>query len=709
MAEVDLYHRLCDARLRVWCRIGGLVLAASLLLPYEVIDERPQFLWRLWGELPPAAALAGVAPGAGGLLLAAAAAWGIRRGASLGALVVGVLVALAGLDRLGQDAAAWGMLPLPASFSGRAPLAVIALAATAAGANLSSRPATTLASRVARVGGVVAAAGFYLAPGRGPAPAVILVRNFAALPEVPGLTFQVGLVTIGVVAAWPALMSVVGLVVRWRRPAPRPNATLGMLSVFGFPLLLMMLLFSWYVRSSPGAAVFGAIGEAIRLTAVLGLWAAALEVLLARALGDAPSDEPPGWPLSRAAGGVGLAVAALLGLGAWLARPPDKGLRAWTLGPATAEGDALFGDLVVAWSDERSAWEARQRRDESSALAFVAVKSRARDMTQAARALDPEVGTALGELARAAHRTETTTRVWYRRVAAVNAATRDAALPYYLDPRVSVSRTGEGIRRRLLLDSYRVERVRRFAVDDDPFAVLHVRSFGARRAGHRLGRLGFSRDQQPFALVVTAETEQHFVELQDFVRTDPPSCGLAFDAARDRAMRACGAMVKRTLDADFEGARATVIAKIERHELQHQIDGPLLTVADPVQRKLVGYADETVERVNRELSAFVAQCTLAAGAPKLALVIPLRFALLQDRGVYHHAAVLLFEALAGSALRRHRHRVDPERFAAAFDELMAADDEALRARARRAHRELFGDELPVIVALDPPAASRRPE
>lgn len=696
MSEVDLFHRLTEDRLRNRCRWAGPLIAASVLLPYEVIDNQPQFIWSLFGELPPASVLAGLAPVMAGLAILVAGLR-TRRDTSLAIIVVASLAAQTLLDKLGQDAAAWGMLPLPGSFAGRAFMAILALALTAAGSNLSARKPTRRASRMALGGGVGCALAFYLWPGRGEAPGLTVARNLSALPDMPTMHFQLGLITLVTVALWPAITALIGLV-HLRRPAARPNSFMGLVAVFGFPLVLMMLLFTWYIRSSPGAAVFGALGEAARLTAVLGLWAAALEVLFQSLLGDRPQAMPVGWPWTRTAG---MAAAGLLVLGAlqaWLARPPDKGLEAWTLGEATPEADALFGERVVAWSDERVLWD-REVRHDSSARAFLEVKSRAEDMTRAATAIDPELGQSMRALARAAHGLDTPSRAWYQRVAEVNAATRAASLPYYLDPRVSIRKTKDGIRRRLLIDSYRVERVRRFAVDGDPHAVLHVRVFGPRRSGHRMGLLGFSRDQQPFALVVTAETEGHLDELKDFVRTEPPSCGVAFDAERDRAMHTCGAMVKQQLEADPEAVATAVTAKVERHELQHQIDGPLLPLAAPVLRKLGAYADEVKERVNRELSAYVAQCTMKQGSPKLALVIPLRFALLQDRGVYHHAAVLLFEALVGRMLRLDTARVDASAMGHAYDELMALDDETLRMRARAAYEELFDDPLPSVEAL----------
>jgi hypothetical protein len=96
----------------------------------------------------------------------------------------------------------------------------------------------------------------------------------------------------------------------------------------------------------------------------------------------------------------------------------------------------------------------------------------------------------------------------------------------------------------------------------------------------------------------------------------------------------------------------------------------------------------------------VAQVTSRAEPASLSLVVPLRFALLDARGVYHHAAVLLFEALARRPLRDAFGDIDTAAVAGAFEELAALDDDSLRARASEAWRELFRHELPQVSARD---------
>jgi len=696
MSEAELFYRLGDDRLRSRCRWAGTALVATILLPYEVIDEQPQFLWQLFDELPVSGVVAGLAPMAAGLAILVGRHF-TKRATSLALIVVGALSATALLHKLGADASAWGLLPLPHSFTGRATSALLALALTAAGANLAFRKAQRKAAKVALIGGVVAAAFFYAWPGRGEAPGVTVLHNLAAIGDMPTVHFKLGALTLTTVALWPAIIPLVGLV-HLRKPPTRSLSVLGMVALAGFPLILMMLLFSWYVRSSPGSAVFAALGGALEISAILALLSAAFEALGQGVLGeDAGEAIPAGWPPARMAGATLGVLLVLGGVQWWLARPPDKGVD-WTLAPPSEAADELFAKLVVSWSNARWSWDLRVRRD-SSAAALLEVKSRGRKMVEAAEQIDAELGKALGELHRAGWRLDVSSRGWYRLVAQVNRACRKAQLPYYLDPQVSISKTKDGLRRHFLVRSYRVEQVRRFDVDGEIHAALHVRGFGTLRGGHRSGLLGFSRDIQPFALVVLDSTDELVARMGADAAQDPPRCGDTFDLSRHDAMLRCGTILK-DLMADEKVARRAAVGIVERHELQHQIDGPLLALAKPVLKKLAGYTDTAKERVNRELSAYVAQLTGAPAAVKLGLITPFRFAVLQDRGTYHHAAVLLFEALGRRPVRDAFGDVDHQQLTEVFAELCGLDDAALRARAAEAWDDLFGEELLPVTALD---------
>lgn len=699
MSEAELFTGLAHDRLRERALWAGAAIALSVGWPYEVIDERPQFLWQIAGELPAGGVVAAAAPAAGGVVIVAASRL-CKRGTSLAIVVIAALVATGIARRLGAEASAWGLLPMPQSFTDQAALALVALATTAAGSNLSHRQATRPASRVLLVSAIVLCALFYAWPGRGEAPGETVFRSLIHVGDMPNFRYQLGLVTLAVVALWPALLALMGLV-HIRRPARQAFSGIGMAALYGFPVILLMLLFSWYMRASPGAALFGAFGAAVEISAVLALLAAAAEMLAEESVARGEArQQPKGWPVRRVALAALTTVASITAGQWWLSRPPDKGVT-WQLGAPTPAADRLFGELVVRWSDARWTWDRRVRRD-SSATEMIEVRARGRELVEAGDAVDPALGSALKALTRASRDLDTPSRRWYRLVGAVNDATRQRGLPYYLDPRVSVRKSGDGLVRHVVVDSYRVARVRRWMVGDTTFATLHVRALGTLRAGHQLGLLGFSRDQQPFALVVLDAGGTHLSDLRNMATSDPPRCGETFSEAADDASRRCGAMLREIL-ARPDAAHA-VIASVERHELQHQIDGPLLRLAAPVRRKLAGYTDEAIERANRELSAYVAQLTMEASSVHIGLVLPFRFALLTGRGTYHHAAVLALEALVERSIIDDHGAVRAEALGSAFDELAVLDDEALRARATDAWERLFGDELPVARLVEEVAA-----
>ena len=331
-----------------------------------------------------------------------------------------------------------------------------------------------------------------------------------------------------------------------------------------------------------------------------------------------------------------------------------------------------------------------------SAEAQIRMRERGRSLIAAAAVLDESLADKLTDMVAVGERIDASSRGWYRAVGLVNAASRDAALPYYLDPEVRLRKRPSGLRRQFHANGFRVVRARRFDVDGDTFSALHVQHLrGEGRQRHRVGLLGMSRDVQAFALVVVEANAAHLEDLERMVvDRDPPRCGRAFQPRVDAIFERCGVRLREMVERHDLGAAVT--AKVERHELQHQIDGPLLPLATPVMKKLAAYATSSQARVNRELSAYLAQLTSSVSPIHVGLVIPLRFALLETRGTYHHASVLMFEALGDRRIRGAFGRVDPSLLAPVFDELFRLSEEELRARAAAAWKRLFGDRLPEV-------------
>jgi hypothetical protein len=699
VSETELFFRLSEDKLRRRATWAGAALSLSLLMPYEIIDDQPQFLWQLFGELPASAVVAAVAEVVAGLLIIAAR-YLVRDAVPFAMTVLAAMFGAFICSRIGADASAWGLLPLPRSFAARATLALIAMAGTAAGTSLAYRERSRRASTVFIVGSIVVALLFYSWPGRGRAPAMLIAQHLSVLGDLPGFRFQLGTLTLGVVALWPAIITLSGLYYVRRPPQSASTSLLPIVALFGFPLILMMLLFAWYARTNPGAALFPALGAALEITAVLALTSGAFEMLGQGVLSEVPpmSRRTPESTIKRAARICsGALIALTIGMW-WISRPPDKGVR-WELGEASPEADELFGERVVKWSRARWNWHVSVQRD-SAAKSLENMREQGRALVDAAEPVDAGLAAALAEMIATGERLDASSRGWYRAVAHVNAASRDARLPYYLDPEVSIRKSSDGLIRQFAAHTYRVVRARRFDVDGEAFSTLHVRRLRKRRGGHRAALLGLSRDVQPFALVVVEANAEHLLELRQLAgdgdRT--PRCGRTFEEEGDAILARCGSLLVDVLAEPT--VNEAVTAKVERHELQHQIDGPLLPMATSVLEKLGGYADAAQERVNRELSAYLAQLTSQQSPVHVGLVVPLRFVLLHNRGTYHHAAVLMFEALGGRRIRDARGRIQTSLLAPVFEELVALSEQALRERAADAWERLFDDELPPVVFLD---------
>ena len=94
------------ARLRTACLFGGVVLLASPLLPFQLVDGQPIFVWEILGELHPATAVAVLVPVLAGALLLGASRK-VARPSLLAFLTLLVLGTWALISKLGADAAAW--------------------------------------------------------------------------------------------------------------------------------------------------------------------------------------------------------------------------------------------------------------------------------------------------------------------------------------------------------------------------------------------------------------------------------------------------------------------------------------------------------------------------------------------------------------------------------------------------------------------------
>lgn len=698
-----MFARMAAARLRARCLWSGLVLAASILVPYEVVGGRSVFVWSVLPELDPAARLAALAPALAGLVLLllglrTARREGIlfERPTSRAIVVLAAFVAANGALWIGRRSSAWGVIPLPDSLTTRSAPFLAVFALTAAGVTLRFYPRARRGGSLLLCTSVVAALAFYLWPSRGEVPAQTIARAVVLVATLPDMRFQVGYGMLLLLVLAPLAIALLGLAYV-RRVPQREQPGLAIAAVWGMPGLVLLFVYRSFLAGGMGAQTVATAAVALVAAAVIAPLAAALEVLV---LGvTAPRAEQaiePGLRPAIAGGLAATTVAAVLGVAFLLGRPAPKGVD-WRLTAPTPGWDKALKELLPSWQHARLLRDDHARAERGTgAEAQVATRASVRALVAA---LNTAAGgqregqgfaAAIDRLADEVDDLELSGRAFGRLVAEANDASRRAELPYYLDPSIRVAVTDQGTSRLFYLTPYLVEEVHGWKVGHDRFATLLVSPM----TGDPHTHLGFSRDQDPFALIVQSEVRWYASRYREADGGDTcgasPRAELAGPVARCRAALA---PLRERLGARLEDA---VLAATERHELQHQIDGPHLPLSGAVAELLAGFTDEAQDRANRELSAYIAEMTAKAAPPQLTLVHLFPFGVEGRGGAEHRVATLLLETLAGRKLRTGPRDVDPAAYAAAFDAQVSRGDDDLREAARRAYRAHFGAEL-----LDP--------
>jgi hypothetical protein len=665
------------ARLRAACRLGGAVLLASPLLPFQLVDGQPIFIWEILGELHPATVVAVLVPALAGIILLVASRK-LARPSLLAFLTLLVLGTWSLLSKLGADAAAWDVSNLPESLNRRVELYVLSIALSGASLRLLAEPAAARASRI--VAGVAVTTGLIFGawPGEGEAPLQTCWRFVGALASIPDLRLVLGYGLVLTIAVFPLLAAAVALS-RSLSGRGSHTALVAELTTFGAPALLFALALRNVLATFGDVSVVVTTAIASALAALLGLMARSLELLALWGTGVGASSDHESSPRPRRFVRSASAVALLSVLAVFaLSRPVRKGID-WQLGSRSEKADQLFGELMPAWAQSRARWSLNTKTT-ASAAELAEARAAANQILRASRELNPELGRAVAELVQGASELDLAGRRWFRLVENVNETSRAARLPYYVDPGLSAAPHAGRVERLFLLHPYRVEAVRPANADGLGYALLAVRRLGKARDNH--DRLGFSRDLQPFALVVLDEIESYSMSLDDFARRDPAVC-VDSDTPRPE-LSSCGALLQR-LSPSLQQVRRLV----ERHELQHQIDGPELSHSPAVLKALAGYERAAIDQVNRELSAYLAELVTEEVSPKLALVHVMPFLRARPGSSLHFVVHLELAALASE---RHEAALsdDPK---AIFDQLAALPDPELRQRARAAYEGLFHAEL----------------
>lgn len=650
-----MFAQMAAERLRARCRWGGLLLLAAILVPFELVGGRAVFVWSVLPELEPAARLAALAPPIAGLVL--------------------ILLGLRPARPLRPTSRAIAVLATFVAF-----LAVFAL--TAAGAALRFHPRARRAGSALLMASLGAALTFYLWPSRGEVPAETITRAVLLVATLPDPRFQIGYGMVLLLVLAPLVVALVGLFHLRHLPA-RDQPGISILAVWGMPGLVLLFVYRAFLAGGLGVQTLATAFSALVLAAVIAPLAAALEVLVLGVTAEA-SKLQPGMRPAVAGALAAVMVASLVAVSFLLGRPAPKGVD-WKLTAPSPAWDEALGTLLPSWQEARLARDSHARAERGTgAEAQVATKARARALIAAAKAQPAgrDLAAALEVLAREVDDLELSGRAFGRLVAEANDAARRADLPYYLDPSIRIGATDQGMTRRFHLTAFRVEEVHGWMVGKDRYATLIVAPLTPETRPH----LGFSRDQDPFALVVRSSIGRYVAR---FDKGGEEICGAS------TGCKAALAQVRGRLGAELEKA---IQAGTERHELQHQIDGPHLPLSGAVSELLAGFADEAQDRANRELSAYIAEMTTRDAPPQLTLLHLHPFGMTARGGAEHRVAVILLETLSGKRLRLGAREVDPATWSAAFEAQVARGDDELREAARRAYRRCFGVEMVEPVA-----------
>jgi hypothetical protein len=353
----------------------------------------------------------------------------------------------------------------------------------------------------------------------------------------------------------------------------------------------------------------------------------------------------------------------------------------WRLAPPTPAADRFFAEALPRWNDAHAARDLYGKN--------VGMESDA--LLREASALDPGLGRSVVELVRAAGQPGGTPARWELAAFRVNEASRVAGLPYYVDPTEMVVRRDGA--HWLRLDTYRVESATVVRVDERTFRIVELRALLPRRTSSRT--LGLSRDSEPTAVVMLDAVDRYVGDLKQLAEREPPRCARARSAnpRQEAALQRCGALL-RTEARSSDLTRELRLA-VARHELQHQIDGPSPPVVASLARHARHDGLALPPRINREVSAYLAEMASPRGSPRFSLVRLLRLSVIDSRQVDGAAARIVLGLLAG-------REVDSGGAEDAFLALAPLGVDELRRRARDTWRRELGSEL-----SEPAASSDR--
>jgi len=396
-----------------------------------------------------------------------------------------------------------------------------------------------------------------------------------------------------------------------------------------------------------------------------------------------------------------------LGLMVWKSQPFKPNLD-WSLNAPNDAQEAIFSEHFPEYVTALSRYSYIRAKGTESSAHKAHVERQVEILLGAAYAIDRDFGEDIRSFVRISEDPDFSGRVWLRAIRRINERVRNLNMPYYIQANYVEMSPNARIRRMFYVLTYRVERLRRFTVDGEAFAAIHLRKLGGINLGGRW--LGLVRGDMPFALVMLDEVENHADSVLHAI-TNEGGCGSSewsYHPLADQADTACASFITDLLtergfdiNQDHEALRDLFvdiqIRSTERHELQHLVDGTGPSIPLELFELAPRASDAQLSIAAKELSAQLAEFnTDDPLAVALALAQAQSFLLNEEEGggVYRLGAGLIIEHLTQQNVIKNFGAVDLQPVVDAWTLLRQktqGKESWVRARVQAAHHTLSGE------------------
>jgi hypothetical protein len=363
--------------------------------------------------------------------------------------------------------------------------------------------------------------------------------------------------------------------------------------------------------------------------------------------------------------------ASALSLVAWI-NTEDRPNIHWSLSESSEHQEQFFTKQIPDYVEALSRYSYIRAKGSESKKHKERLAQEVQKLLGAAYGIDRKFGEDIRSFVNISEEPDFSGRVWLRATRRINERIRQLGMPYYIQANFVEMSPKSLIRRIFYVLTYRVEKLRRFNVDGEEYAAIHLRNLGGLNLGGRW--LGLVRGDMPFALVMLDEIEEYVEHILHSV-VHESSCGTAernYHPLAERADTACASFIsdiieERGFDAekDFDALADLFIdiqiRSTERHELQHLVDGNGPEVPLELFELAPRSSDAQLSIVTKELSAQLAEFnTRDPLAIALALAQAQSFLLADndDQDTYRFGAGLIIEHLTNQNVIETFGKVD---------------------------------------------------